>query len=110
MYTEEDFWRDYPPTEEPFLLPWQKEYHDRKVEEAAQLAAQETAKLMAQQAEETAQKVAQEATQAGFMAGKMKTAKALLLMGMDVSMISQATELSEEQILSLNEPVTGSQS
>ena len=85
MYTEEDFWRDYPPTEEPFLLPWQKEYHDREIEKAAQ-------------------KAAQKALMEGEAKGKMETAKALLSMGMQVSIISKATALSEEQILSLKEP------
>ena len=93
MYTEEDFWRDYPPTEEPFLLPWQKEYYDRKVEQVAQQAAQKAAR-----------EAAQEARSSGKIEGKMETAKTLLLMGMDVSIISKATSLSEEQILSLKEP------
>lgn len=27
MYTKEDFWRDYPPKEQPFAFPWEAEYH-----------------------------------------------------------------------------------
>jgi hypothetical protein len=112
MYTEEDFWRDYgPPTPEPFLLPWQKEYHDRKLKEAAQQAAQATQKAAQKAAREAAQKAAQKALiegeAKGKREGKIETARVLLSMGMDVSIISKATDLSEEQILSLKEPAEG---
>ena len=78
MYTKEDFWRDYPPNDNPFVWPWLKEYHQQELQKAV---ARE------------AQKVQKE---------KMRTAKTLLTMGMDVSQIAQATRLSEQEILSLN--------
>lgn len=74
MYTKEDFWRDYPPNDNPFVWPWLKDYHEQELQKA----------------------VAREARQE-----KMETAKTLLTMGMDVSQIAQATRLSEQQILSL---------
>ena len=33
MYTEQDFWRDYPPKNQPFAFPWEAEYHQRVIEQ-----------------------------------------------------------------------------
>lgn len=109
MYTKEDFWRDYPPNENPFVFPWLKEYHEQEVQkiqktarEAMKKAAQEAARAEAARAE-AAQKATKEATEKAKMESSMKTAKTLLSMGIDLSIISKATDLSEQQILSLKE-------
>lgn len=51
MYTKEDFWRDYPPTEQPFAFPWEEEYHKevlaKAVEEAVRTAHEEERKANA---------------------------------------------------------------
>ncbi len=127
MYTKEDFWRDYPPNENPFVFPWLKEYHEQEVQkiqktarEAMRKAAQKAAKAEAEAAQKAAQaeakaaqKVAEvtqeaarakaEAAQEAKMESRIKTARTLLSMGMDLAIISKATELSEAQILSLKE-------
>ena len=46
MYTKEDFLRDYPPKEHPFAFPWEKEYHEKAIQEAIQQDKLETAKKM----------------------------------------------------------------
>ena len=51
MYTKEDFWRDYPPKEQPFAFPWEEEYHKevlaKAVEEAVRTAHEEERKAKA---------------------------------------------------------------
>lgn len=91
MYTEQDFWRDYPPNKNPFVFPWLQEKHEREIQKV-QAAARE-----ALRAKEAAEKTAQEAK----MESRIETANALLAMGMDLSIISKATNLSEQQILAL---------
>ena len=130
MYTKEDFWRDYPPNDNPFVFPWLKEYHEREIQkiqekareamrEAARKAAREAARAEAAEkaakaegakaeaarkaAQEAAQEAAREAREKAKMESNIKTAKALLSMGMDLSIISKATDLSEQQILALKE-------
>ena len=61
MYTEQDFWRDYPPNKNPFVFPWLQEKHEReiqKIQAAAReaLRAKEAAAKEALRAKEAAAK------------------------------------------------------
>jgi len=74
MYTEQYFWRDYPPNENPFVFPWLKEKHEReiqKVQAAAReaLRAKEAAAREALRAKEAAEQAAQEASKNGKPSG-----------------------------------------
>jgi len=46
MYTKEDFLRDYPPKEYPFVFPWEKEYHEKAILKAILQSKMETARKM----------------------------------------------------------------
>ncbi len=55
MYTKEDFFREFPPTESPFVFPWEEEYHKREIETIKQKAEEEK-----QRVEQEKQNVEQE--------------------------------------------------
>jgi hypothetical protein len=84
MYTEEDFWRDNPSPSDPFVFPWERDYHQQQVEKA-EMDGIETG------------------IEKGIEKGKMKVARAMLAKGMEISLISEMTGLEEEQITAKSE-------
>ncbi|MBM3235428.1 hypothetical protein FJZ31_03930 [Candidatus Poribacteria bacterium] len=110
MYTKEDFFRDYPPKKEyPFVFPWEKEYHEKTIQEAIQKSKLETAGNMLDKEFESP--LISEITglsegdilalQKGIKKGKLEIAKKMLAKGLEISLISEITGLSEDDILTL---------
>ena len=75
MYTKEDFWRDYPPTNQPFAFPWEEEYHQQVIEQVRK---------------EVRDEVRDEERKA--------TARTMRSLGMDDELISKVTGLTAEEI------------
>ena len=109
MYTKEDFFRDYPPKEHPFVFTWEKEYHDKAILKAILQSKFETAGKMLDKGFEIP--LISEITglseddilalQKGIKKGKLEIAKKMLAEGVEISFISRITGLSEDDILTL---------
>lgn len=80
MYTEQDFWRDNPSPSDPFVFPWERDYHQQQVEKAEMDGIEE-----------------------GIEKGKLEIARAMLAKGMEISFISEITGLKDSQIMAKSE-------
>ncbi len=61
MYTKEDFFKEFPPDESPFVFPWEEEYHNKEIEAIKQRVEQE--KQRAEQEKHRAEQEKQRAEQ-----------------------------------------------
>jgi predicted transposase YdaD len=110
MYTKEDFFRDYPPKKEyPFVLPWEKEYHEKAIREAIQKSKLETAGNMLAKGFEIPfiseiTGLSEDdilALQKGIKKSKLEITRKMLAKGLEIPFISEITGLSEDDILTL---------
>ena len=87
MYTKEDFWRDYPPKDQPFAFPWTEEYHQRVIEQARKEAYEKAR-------EEARNKAREEAR----IEERRVIARTMHSLGLDSELIKRVTGLTVEEI------------
>ena len=86
MYTKEDFWRDYPPKDQPFAFPWEEEYHKEVLTKAVAEAARASHEAGLEEGREE---------------GRKATARTMRELGVDYALISKVTGLTDEEIRAL---------
>ena len=82
MYTEQDFWRDYPPKNQPFAFPWEAEYHQRVIEQVREEVREEVRDEVREEERKT-------------------TARTMRDLGLDDALITKITGFTPEDIRAL---------
>jgi hypothetical protein len=90
MYTEQDFWRDYPPKDQPFAFPWEEAYHKEVL-----------AKATAEAARAGHEAGVEEGREEGREEERKATARTMRELGMGFDVISKVTGFTAEEIQAL---------
>ncbi|MCE7986414.1 MAG: hypothetical protein DYG89_35025 [Caldilinea sp. CFX5] len=95
MYTKEDFWRDYPPKDQPFAFPWEEEYHKEVLSKAVAEAARAGHEAGLEEGREEGFK---EGREEGREEERKATARTMRELGVAYALISKVTGLTDEAI------------